>query len=510
MRKRLLSLAAVALVASACGGSASSAPGASQPRVPQDHHQPGPSFGWWEPQPRPTPYDGVTYEDPGTNPYVDPVDDRASTFGLDVDTASYTIAQRYVADGYLPDPASVRVEEFVNFFDQGYAVPEEETFAIHADGGPSPFLRPDELLLRVGLQARDTPDGFRPNASLTFVVDVSGSMAREDRLGLVKQSLALLVDALGRDDTVAIVVYGSEARVVLPPTRSTERDDILGAIGSLHPEGSTNAEAGLVLGYQMAEAQFREEGINRVVLASDGVANVGATDPQQILGRIRDGADTGIQLVSVGVGMGNFNDALLEQLADDGDGFYAYIDTLDEARRLFVDDLTGTLQTVALDARVQVEFDPAVVAAYRLIGFENRAIDDDDFRDDDVDAGAIGAGHSVTALYAIRFVEEAGPQGRLGTVSLRWIDPQSTRARELVHDVDRSDLARDFGATAPAFQLDAIVVAAAERFKANGYDEGYRLHDVANLAFSVAEGLPSTPEVADFLTFIERAARLER
>jgi Ca-activated chloride channel family protein len=506
MRKPLLSLALVGLLAGACGTyGATNGPRYEAP--PAGHHNPPPP-----PPDKPvgTPYDGVTFEDPGINPFVDPNRDRESTFGLDVDTASYTVARRFISDGNLPDPSSVRVEEFVNFFDQGYDAPEDDAFAIHIDGGPSPFLAADEVLLRIGLKARDTADRSRPQASLTFVIDVSGSMAREDRLGLVKQSLALLVDELRPDDGVGIVVYGSEARVVLEPTAARHRAAILDAIDSLEPEGSTNAEAGLVLGYEMARGALREGGINRVVLASDGVANVGATDAETILRQIRDDAESGIQLVSVGVGMGNFNDALLEQLADDGDGFYAYVDDLDEARRLFVEDLTGTLQSVALDARVQVEFDRDAVEAYRLVGFENRAIGDEDFRDRNVDAGAIGAGHEVTALYALRLSGEHGADGRLGTVSLRWTDPGSGRADELARDVRSTDLAGSFQATDPAFQLDALVAAAAEWFRGSRWGQAYELSDVLEVAEAVSADLPQTDEVHGFLELLEAAARLER
>ena len=248
------------------------------------------------------------------------------------------------------------------------------------------------MLLRLGVKAREVSERDRPQASLTFVIDTSGSMAREDRLELVKQSLTLLVDRLDRADTVAIVTYGSDARVVLEPTSVRDADRILAAIHGLSTDGSTNAEAGLALGFELAAHAFREEGINRVVLASDGVANTGQTDPDAILRRIRWDASLGIQLVTVGFGMGNYNDALMEQLADRGDGFYAYVNTLDDARTLFGEQLGSTLQSVALDARAQVEFDPALVESYRLVGYENRDLPDEAFRDDRVDAGAIGAG----------------------------------------------------------------------------------------------------------------------
>ena len=333
-------------------------------------------------------------------------------------------------------------------------------------------------------------------------------MAREDRLGLVKQSLRLLVDQLDRDDTVAVVVFGSDARIVLEPTSGADRSQILAAIDSLQPEGSTNAEAGLRLGYEVANRHLVEDGINRVVLASDGVANVGLTDPQSILGQIKRDASAGIQLVAVGVGMGNYNDALLEQLADQGDGFYAYVDTIDEARRLFVDELTSTLDTVALDAKVQVDFDPAVVAEYRLIGFEDRAVADDQFRNNHVAAGAIGAGHEVTALYAIRLAVDVRQADRIGTVTLRWTDPTTQRASETSADVDGRDLASSFRSTDEHFKLDAIVAAAAETFRGSPWIDGYRIRDVAREADAISGQLPQTDQVHDFLDLLHQATRL--
>ena len=513
MRKPLLSLGLVALLAAACGSAASTAaPGGQVPPPPQ-HHQPDPYGGGPAPAPSyaaGTPYDGVTFADPGQNPFVDPRQDDQSTFGLDVDTASYTVARRFVDDGNLPDPSSVRVEEFVNYFDQGYAAPQDDAFAIHADGGPSPFLAADETLLRIGIKARDVAEAARPSAALTFVIDVSGSMARENRLELVKQSLGLLVEMLRPDDSVAVVVYGTDARVALQPTRARDAATILAAVAELHPEGSTNAAAGLALGYETAEGSFLRGGINRVILASDGVANVGDTDADSILKRIRDGTDTGIQLVAIGVGMGNFNDVLLERLADDGDGFYAYVDDIDEARRVFVSNLTGTLQSVALDARAQVDFNRKAVEAYRLVGYENRALPDDQFRNDGVDAGAIGAGHEVTALYAIRLTGEGQPGRRLATISLRWTDPSTGRPAELVQDVFPADFASTFGGTAATFKLDALVAATAERFRGSPWGGTYRLQDVLGVADELKGQLPGSEEVRGFLTLLANATELER
>jgi Ca-activated chloride channel family protein len=333
-------------------------------------------------------------------------------------------------------------------------------------------------------------------------------MGRESRLELVKDALARLVDGLDRRDTVAIVTFGDVGRVLLEPTPASERDAILDVIDRLQPGGSTNLEDGLRLGYDLARSALTENGIDRVVLASDGVANVGLTDPQGILETIRRDAEAGIELVSVGVGMGNYNDVLLEQLADQGDGFYAYVNTPDEAHRLFTEDLTGTLQTVALDARAQVEFDREAVAAYRLVGYENRAVDDRDFTNDSVDAGAIGAGHSVTALYALRLTGDIG-QGRLATVRLRWTDPDTGRVDELVREVTARHLARDFSSTDPFFRLDAVVASTAEVLRGSPWVGGLHLSDVAAVAYREAESLPPTDEVHGFLDLLDRLARMD-
>jgi Ca-activated chloride channel family protein len=299
--------------------------------------------------------------------------------------------------------------------------------------------------------------------------------------------------------------------VILPPTRATDENTILDAINALQPGGSTNLEAGLRLGYSLAREAFLGDGdgINRIVLASDGVANVGLTDADGILREIADDAASGIELVAIGVGMGNYNDALLEQLADRGDGFYAYVNGLDEARRLFREDLIGTLQTVALDAKVQVSFDPDVVAEYRLLGYENRAIADNQFRDPSVDAGAIGAGHAVTALYVVRLRDDTGDGGNLGSVRLRWTEPGDRRESRLSRDIETGDLAGRFRRTAPEFQLDAIVAAAAEVLRESPYAERFDLRDVVDVAAESSEELPQTDQVHGFLSFIEAVADLD-
>jgi Ca-activated chloride channel family protein len=458
--------------------------------------------------PNDQPYTDMFFEGYGVNPFIDTEDDHLSTFALDVDTGSYTIARRYVTDGNLPPEDAIRVEEFVNYFDQDYAYPPEgQAFAIHIDGAPTPFAETDRYrVLRVGIQGYAVPPEARKDVSLMFVIDVSGSMDMENRLGLVKRSLELLVEQLRPTDSVGIVVYGSEARVVLEPTSGAEKGAILEAIYALQPEGSTNAEAGLRLGYQEAMRAFKPEGINRVILCSDGVANVGRTGPDSILETIKGYASEGVTLTTVGFGMGNYNDVLMEQLADDGDGFYAYVDTLKEAERLFVENLTSTLQAIAMDAKVQVDFNPEVVARYRLVGFENRAVADEDFRDDTVDAGEVGAGHSVTALYEVKLHPDAA--GRIATVYLRWEDPDSYEVTELSQDFDSGQMAESFSAASPHFQCSVVVAEYAEILRDSYWAEGSTLAGVLEEAERVSRLLPNDADVAEFVDLVRRANRI--
>ncbi|HEX3128099.1 MAG TPA: von Willebrand factor type A domain-containing protein, partial [Thermoanaerobaculia bacterium] len=368
------------------------------------------------------------FQSAGTNPFVDTEEDRLSTFGLDVDTASYTVARRYLEDGNLPNPDSVRVEEFVNFFDYGDPAPTRDDFALKAEGAPTPFAGPGYRLLRFNVKAREIRPEERKPAVLIFVVDVSGSMDMENRLGLVKRSLEMLLGSLRPADKVGLVVYGSEARVVVEPTHDLAR--VRSAVAGLHTEGATNAEAGITLGYDLANRYFRPEGNNRILLCSDGVANVGNTGPDSILERIGREARKGIELTTLGFGMGNYNDVLMEQLADKGDGRYAYLDSIDEAQRVLVEELEGTLETIAKDAKVQVAFNPEVVARWRLLGYENRDIADEKFRDDSVDAGEIGAGHSVTALYEVKLKPGATADRPVANLHLRWRSEKTGRVRE--------------------------------------------------------------------------------
>lgn len=455
------------------------------------------------------------FEDYGVNGFVETAQDQLSTFAVDVDTGAYTLARSYLNDGNLPPAEAVRVEEFINYFDYGYAYPEaHETFAIAMDAAPSPFTAsPSHRVVRIGIQGYAIPADERKDVALTFVIDVSGSMDRENRLGLAKQSLGLLVAELRPTDAVAIVVYGSQARVVLPMTNASDQATILAALERLNPDGSTNAEEGLRMGYELAWRAYRPDAINRVVLVSDGVANVGETGPDAILATIAQYAAQGITMTSVGVGMGNYNDVLMEQLADKGDGFYAYVDDIEAARRLFVDDLTSTLQTIAKDAKVQVDFNPATVASYRLVGYENRDVADDDFRNDEVDAGEIGAGHSVTALYEIVLQPAlADAQAPLATVHLRWQDVASGEVIESNRTLAVAEMTTDFADSDLNLQLAVTVAAYGELLRNSQWSAGNTLEQVLAEAQRIDATLSAqqhtSAQVAELVDLLWRANEL--
>ncbi len=452
-------------------------------------------------------YDLTFFKRYGVNPFIDTEDDNLSTFAIDVDTASYTVARRFVQDGNLPHPDSVRVEEFINYFDQDYRPPEDDAFAIHIDGSPSPFGGDKHWLLRVGLQGKTVSQDARKDATLVFAIDISGSMAREDRLGLVKRSLRLLVDELRPTDEVGIVIYGDIGSALLEPTDGAEKRSILAAIDELQPGGSTYAEDGLRLAYEMAAKRVRPGRVTRVILLSDGVANVGNTGPDSILKQIRKHVDEGVTLTTVGFGMGNFNDVLMEQLANDGDGAYHYVDTLSQARRVFVEDLVGTLQNIAKDTKVQVDFNPDVVRSYRLLGYENRRVDDEDFRDDSVDAGEVGAGHSVTALYEVKLHDDA--DGALGTVYLRYEDPDTGEVSEVNREFQRGDLAPEFSEASPRFQMAAVVAEYAEILRESYWAQEGNLQNVVSEANRVRKLLPSEPDFEEFAALVSQAEQIQ-
>ncbi len=358
----------------------------------------------------------------GDNPFVISQRDALSTFAADVDTASFALAKRTLTEGRLPQRAQIRTEEFVNFLKPDLTCPTEDTFGINGELSPSPFGgAANRYLLRIGVRAKDVAPAERPPLALTFVVDTSGSMRENNRLELVKHALRLLVDQLDERDTISIVRFSTDASVVLEPTPATAGDLIETALFGLQPDGSTNAEAGLKLGYDMAERTIAEGTQTRVVFLSDGVANVGQTDQNRIADDVAAFSDRNVFLNTIGVGMGNHNDVFLEQLADKGEGVCDYVGNAADARRAIVDRFVGGFVTVAKDVKIQVEFDPKVVLRWRQLGYENRAVRDQDFRNDKVDAGEIGAGHQVTCLYEIEIASgDAKADRPVATARLRW------------------------------------------------------------------------------------------
>jgi Ca-activated chloride channel family protein len=449
--------------------------------------------------------DTMIFQDYGTNPFVDTAQDALSTFATDVDTGSYTLTRSYLRDGLLPPPEAVRLEEFVNYFAQDYPLPtREEGFGVHMEAAPAPWSAEDSYVMRVGVQGYDIRPEDRPDAALIFVIDVSGSMDRGDRLGAVKESLAALLDNLRPSDTVGIVVYGSQGRVLLPPTPVSQRQVIESTINQLQPDGSTNAEEGLRLAYGLASEHYDAERINRLILCSDGVANVGETGPDAILETVRQQARDGITLSTVGFGMGNYNDVLMEQLADDGDGQYFYVDTPSEAQRIFVDRLTGTLQTIARDAKIQVEFNPQTVAYYRLMGYENRDVADEDFRNDAVDAGEIGAGHSVTALYEV-IPAGGASQGVVATARLRWEDPATGQVTEIERALTVDEVRADFGAASPRFRQDVVAAAFADVLGDGGWMQTVTPDELVGSAGQIADELGNDGDVQELYRLIQLA-----
>ncbi|MDH4158370.1 MAG: von Willebrand factor type A domain-containing protein, partial [candidate division Zixibacteria bacterium] len=369
------------------------------------------------------------------NPWVMSERDPLSTFALDVDTASYTLCRRYIRGGFLPPAGAVRMEEFVNYFNYQYPQRTNPTFKVHAEAAPSPFARTDQnlTLLKIGVKARTIGRDQRKAAHLIFVVDASASMGQPDRLPLVQQALGLLVNKLSAVDRVSLITCASEARLHLETVPARERDRIRQAINAIQPAGSTNLLAGLKLGYATARRSFAPKQINHVVLCSDGVANVGQTEAEAVLEEVAEDRKQGITITCVGVGYGSYNDAFMEALANRGDGSYMFLDSARQAHRVFVRQLAATLQTVARDARIQVDFNPNRVRRYRLIGYENRDIEDKRFRDDTIDAGEVGSGQCSTALYELELIGQssADQQDDLGTVFVRYRDVGTGQIEEI-------------------------------------------------------------------------------
>ena len=435
-------------------------------------------------------------------PWTRAADDRLSTFAVDVDTGSYTILRKKILAGEPVPPDAVRVEELLNYFQYADAPPDGDApFAIHTEMAPSPW-RAGAHLLRVALKGREVPAAVRKTAHLVFLVDVSGSMADPDKLPLVKQSLRLLVDSLRADDTVSLVTYAGATRVVLEPTRLDRRSEILEAISALDAGGSTAMASGIDLAYERAARTLSPDSVSRVIVLTDGDANVGPTSFEELLAIIAGRAKEGVTLSTVGVGMGNYKDSLLEQLADKGNGNYMYVDGPAEARRVFQDQLGGTVEVIARDAKVQVEFDPALVERYRLVGYDNRAVADRDFRDDEVDGGEIGSGHAVTALYEV-VLRAAPAAGDVARVQVRAKPARGGEAGEWTHAIPASAARASFAAASADFRFAAAVMAAGEILRHSPEAEGWTLREVRAVAHAAAG---DSAERAELVSLLDRVA----
>jgi len=383
-------------------------------------------------------FDTATYDHISENPFLQAATNPLSTFSIDVDTASYSNVRRFIDSGSLPPKDAVRVEEMINYFSYDYREPEgDKPFSIDLDATACPWNE-SHRLLRIGLKGREVASENRPNSNLVFLLDVSGSMTPAERLPLVKQAMRLLVEKLTEKDRVAVVIYAGGSGLALSSTTGDRKETILRALEDLKAGGSTNGADGIELAYRVAADNFIKGGVNRVILATDGDFNIGVTNQGDLIRLIEEKAKSGVFLSVLGVGTDNLKDSTMQKLADKGNGNYAYLDSLDEARKVLVQQVNGTLMTIAKDVKIQVEFNPARVTSYRLIGYENRMLRKEDFNNDKVDAGEIGAGHTVTALYEI---VPAGTGAGDPAASVPPVDPLKYQASN--------------SASAPAAQADA-------------------------------------------------------
>jgi Ca-activated chloride channel family protein len=423
---------------------------------------------------------GEGYKDYGVNAWTETSKDKLSTFSVDVDTGSYTLARAKLMRGSLPVRESVRVEEFLNYFRYQYPQPAgDDPLAVYLDAAPSPFSV-GKHLLRVGVQGRRVAVNERKTAHLVFLVDVSGSMQSPDKLPLAKRALRMLVDNLRDGDTVALVTYAGGVKLVLGPTGMEKKAAIHQAIEDLTAGGSTAMASGIQLAYQQAEKTLSSDSESRVLILSDGDANVGETSQQDIMSLIAGKVKEGVTCTTLGFGMGNYKDELMEQFANKGNGNHYYVDSLFEARRIFQEQLGGTLEVIAKDVKLQVEFDPDQVKAYRLVGYENRDIADVDFRNDKVDAGEIGAGHTVTALYEVELRPNAG-EG-FATVRLRAKKPKGETATERAFRFSGAQLASSFDKASRDFQFATAVMGAAEIFRQSPHAKDWSYDLVMEIA----------------------------
>lgn len=440
----------------------------------------------------PHPYEGESYHQQQENPRHQVAESSVSTFSMDVDSASYANVRRYLQNGQLPPAAAVRVEELINYFDYNYPTPEsaKHPFAITTELAPSPWSS-NSYLLQVGIKGYAPPQEQTPERNLVFLIDVSGSMQSANKLPLLKRSLRLLAKQLNHNDRVSMVVYAGSSGVVLPATPGNQHTEINQALERLRAGGSTYGEAGINLAYQLAQQNYIKGGINRVLLATDGDFNVGASDTESLLKLIKQKRQSGVGLTVLGFGMGNYNDEMLERISNAGDGNAAYIDSLHEAKKVLVNEMGSTLHTIAKDCKIQLEFNPATVSSYRLIGYENRILAKEDFSNDRVDAGDVGAGHTVTALYEITLSEEQGSRYQrhegaygheLAELRIRYKRPGESNSQLHTEIVQRNEVQHDLKQSSNNLRFAAAVAAFGQLLRDSEYVGDYQLQEAIELA----------------------------
>ena len=447
-----------------------------------------------------------------------------STFSVDVDTAAYSIVRSYLSDGSMPPSDAVRIEELINYFDYDYPEAKgDQAFAVDTEVATAPWNK-DALLLRIGLQAKQADLDTRPNANLVFLLDVSGSMHGDDRLGLIKKGVGIMLDQLTANDRVSIVVYAGASGLVLDSASGNQHAQILSALEQLSAGGSTHGSAGIRLAYKTAKQNFIKGGINRVILATDGDFNIGTVDHQSLIDMVKREAGEGVELTVLGVGRGNYNDATMEQLADQGNGNYAYLDNVKEANRVLGRHLLSNLFTVARDVKLQVEFNPSHVAEYRLIGYENRTLDREDFNNDKADAGEMGAGHNVTALYEIVLNESKGRRidparyqneqaagsksDELAFIKVRYKPLDKDDSLLSTYPVSKLDI-KPANETSVDFKYTAAVAAFGELLRQSKYSNGFTYDDVLALVRQ-SRGADINGERGSFLGLVELAKNIDK
>lgn len=466
------------------------------------------------------------YQDHADNPLQLAAQNPVSTFSIDVDTGSYTNVRRMLVANQLPPADAVRAEEFLNYFDYGYTPPatRDVPFSVTTELAAAPWNAQRKLLL-VGIKGYELPTSDLPPSNLVFLIDTSGSMYSADKLPLLVDAFKQMVPNLRAQDRVSIVAYAGSAGLVLPPTPGDLHQKIIDALDGLSAGGSTNGGAGIQLAYSVARQHFVRGGVNRVVLATDGDFNVGTTDDTALKTLVARERENGVALTTLGFGAGNYNEQLAEQLADIGNGNHAYIDTLDEARKVLVAEAGGTLYTIAKDVKIQIEFNPAVVAEYRLIGYENRQLRREDFNNDKVDAGEIGAGHDVTALYELTLVGDAGtqvdplryggdkpaaataPADELAFVKLRYKQPDADVSRLIERPLRKSELQ---SSASPRLRFAAAVAAFADSLRGGTHLGDFDLDRIAALARGAGGADDAEGYRAEFVRLVETARKLKQ